>query len=404
MSVRRRAGALDTLVGQAIDALLQHRLRTTLAAVGLVCGVAGVVASFAITEGARQAALREFGALGATNVFIRDTGDAGLAPVLTDRDIARVRATVPAIEAGAATRLTATEASWRGGHAPVSLAGVTAEWPRLVGASPRLGRWWPATDAPTTRRVAVVGSEVSAELFGAQPAIGERVLCAGEWYTVIGILPPRAVASRASLFDLDHAIIVPFDAMDSTQGRGDGPGRARELAFQLSDAGDVERAVPVMASLIARQYGPTSPVTLVVPRELLRARLAARRTSAWVLLGVGGLSLLISGIGIMNIMLASVTERAHEIGVRRAVGARRPDIVAQFACEAAVLCLAGGMAGVPVGSALAWGLSWAGGWPCSITLTAVAVSLGAATATGLTFGIYPARVAARVNPIDALRL
>jgi putative ABC transport system permease protein len=158
-----------------------------------------------------------------------------------------------------------------------------------------------------------------------------------------------------------------------------------------------------VADLMNRLRGGDADVAVVVPRELLRARLRAQRSFNAVVIGIGLLALLISGVGIMNIMLASVTERTPEIGVRRAFGARREEIVAQFACESALLCIIGGFAGLPLGVAFTGAVALFAGWPVTFTAGSALLAVMLAAATGLAFGIYPAWVAARVQPIDALR-
>ena len=400
MTTPRGFGTIDGLVRQAAHSLLQHRLRASLSALGLVCGVATVITAMAIADGAQRAALDEFGALGTTNVFVRQT-DGAAAPTLAERDLAVIRGAVPGVAFAAATRLARTEASTGQRHVATSLAGVTSEWPHLSGVSVAEGHWWTDDVSHATRRVAVLGAAITRELFGGASPLGERVQCGGAWYLVVGTLAARGTSGRTALFDTDHAVLVPFLAMDTSQGVGDSADRARELAFQMRAADAVDAAAPVIAAAIARQHGDTPGIELVVPRELLRARLRTQRTTQWLLMAVGGMALFISGIGIMNIMLASITERTHEIGVRRTVGARRPDIVAQFACEAALLCLTGGAAGVPIGALLSVAIAFGAGWPVAVSAGSVALAL--ATATGLAFGIYPARVAARISPIDALR-
>jgi putative ABC transport system permease protein len=188
----------------------------------------------------------------------------------------------------------------------------------------------------------------------------------------------------------------------AAQGLDDAAGRARELIVQVSSAESVTPAAAIIESAMARLHSAGS-YQILVPQELLRARIAARRTANWLLFAIGAIALGISGVGIMNIMLANVIERTPEIGVRRAFGARRPDILAQFAMESALLCAAGGVIGVPLGAVAAVIAARLGGWPVSLSATSVVMSLALATAVGLGFGLYPARRAAAIQPVDALR-
>lgn len=393
------------MVAQAAQALLQHRVRAALSGAGLVFGVASVMASFAIADGARIAAIEEFGALGVNNVLIRDRSTGGEAPVLRRADAAPITAIAPGVVRTAATRLSDVTAGIddrRVGDAV--LAGVTEDWPTITGAGLSQGRWPTAAESAGARRVAVIGADLGRQLFGAASPIGGRIVAGASWYEVIGVVAPRAAArSSIALFNIDRAVVVPFAAMDSTQGRGDTVESARELIIEVGDADDVDRAASIAASVMARSHPGADGYAVLVPKELLRARLAARRAANALLFAIGGIALLISGVGIMNIMLANVIERTPEIGVRRAFGARKPDILAQFAIESALLCAVGGTVGVPLGALMAAGAAWAGGWPISISPVSVLLALGLATAVGVGFGLYPARRAAAIQPVDALR-
>lgn len=286
------------------------------------------------------------------------------------------------------------------------LAGVTSAWRAVAEPDLGTGRWWSADDVRMHRRLAVIGGALAADLFAGADPIGARVSAGDTWYYIVGTLRPRASgASRGPIhsLDTDRALIVPLTAMDVSLGEGDAPDRVGEIGIRVKGADEVERAAQIVTAILERRHRDPSRYEVVVPRELLRARLRARRAFNVVLGGVGALALVISGVGIMNIMLASVSERTQEIGVRRAFGARRSAVIAQFAIEAVVLCAAGGVAGVPLGAVLSAVVAVAAGWPVSLSPWTVLLALGLATVVGLLFGIYPARVAANIEPVDALR-
>ena len=403
---------IHDLIGEAIAALVAHRLRATLSIVGIVVGVATVVTAIAIGQGARDAAIAEIGALGIDNVFVRSiapTPDGerkpAPAPVLTLSDARILAATAPDIVGWAATRTWRGPATGRQGPAPATLAGVTASWAAIGRPSLAAGRWFKETDARERRRVAVIGASLARRLFGTADPLGARVTMGGSWFVVVGRLAARARGTRSTLqpIDPDDTLFVPFESMDVSLGAGDQPDRVEEIGLALADADAVQRAVPVLPMVLRRRHIDPTRYDIVVPRELLNARLRAQRTFNTVLLAIGTLALVISGVGIMNIMLASVAERRQEIGVRRAFGARRREVIAQFALEAALLCAAGGLAGVPLGWVFAAAVAWLAGWPTAVSAASVALALVLATGVGLVFGVYPARVAASIDPAEALR-
>jgi putative ABC transport system permease protein len=401
------------VMAEAIAALLAHRLRTLLSGLGMVFGIATVVTALAIGEGARRSALEEIGALGINNVFLRSVPTSvsavrqarTAAPVLSLDDVRAIAKTLQTSRV-AATRVAATQATVGQRHAAGSLVGATVSWPEVVGVGLASGRWLTSDDEEAKRRVAIVGPSVARELFGAVDPIGSRVFASGNWYYVVGRMQARVnTASNPAIqgIDTDRSILVPLTTMDVSLGEGDATDRVQEIGVRLSGSSEVERASSVIGAVAARRHAGNHAYELVVPRELLRARLRAQRTFDVVLVGIGILALVISGIGIMNIMLASVVERTQEIGLRRAVGAKRSDIVAQFGIEAAVLCIVGGAVGVPLGAGLSGIVAVAAGWPVSVSPGAVLLALTLAGSVGIAFGVYPARLAARIEPVDALR-
>ena len=405
---------LQDVVGEATAALTAHRLRATLSSIGIVFGVATVVAAVAIAEGARRKATDEIGALGIDNVFVRAVVPASDAPVdaarpapaLTLADARALGDAVPALAAVAAVRATRIDVVAAGGARPTPLVGVTASWRRIGEPALTAGRFITDADVRERSRVAVVGAD-TARLLSPGAILGARIRVAGDWYRVVGVIGTDAAPARRPSpiqpLDVARTIFVPVSAMDLSLGRGDAIERVSEIALRAGDPGAVANVAAIARALMRRRHPEPGAWELVVPRELLAARLRAERTFDAVLLGIGSLALLIGGVGIMNIMLASVVERTQEIGVRRALGATRRDVVCQFAAEAAALCLAGGAAGVPVGAALAALVAWLAAWPVAVSPAAVALALALSTLVGLIFGVYPARLAASIEPIDALR-
>ncbi|MCC6990664.1 MAG: ABC transporter permease [Acidobacteria bacterium] len=376
-----------------------------------MCGIATVVVAMAIGEGARRQAVAEIGALGIDNVYVRavrvETGRAGgapPAPALTRRHAAAIAQRTRAVAMVAATRSARAEADGGRARVTVPVLGVAPGWPAVVNLELGAGRWPADRDDRARHRVAVLGGRLARSLFPDQSAVGQTVRVQGDWYSVIGIIGQAGGQRRASALqrvDLDTAILVPLSAMDLPLGAGDAGDRVDEIAIRARGPAEAAQAARTVDGVLADL--PREAYEVVRPRELLRARLRTQRTFDAVLLAIGGLALLISGVGIMNIMLAAVAERTHEIGVRRAYGARRRDVVVQFATEAALLCLAGGVVGVPVGIVLGVAVAWLAGWPVAISAWSVAVALALAIGVGLVAGIQPARLAAGLDPVAALR-
>jgi len=407
---------LGDLFDQSRHGLLAHRLRATLASIGIVCGVATVMTAFAIGEGARHAAIEAIGTLGIDNVFIRTVRPDGgprtsrrpAAPILTVADARVIADSSPAIVTGGALRSISGEIRAGARRASARIAGTTVSWREIVEARVMIGRWLVDRDLRSRRRVVVLASGLAGALFPAGDGLAQRVLIAGEWHRVVGILAdPERPASRRPAperADLSGMAFVPLTALDAKLGDGDSLDRVEEIALRAREAGSVDTAAEVAVVILRRRHPHAAAAyEVVVPRHLLRARLRAQRTFNAVLLAIGALALLISGVGIMNIMLASVAERTGEIGVRRALGARRGDITAQFALEAGLLCVAGGIGGVLLGLIFALLVAVTAGWPVVVSARAVALAVALAGAVGLGFGIYPAVVAARLAPAAVLR-
>jgi putative ABC transport system permease protein len=397
------------LVREAWDSLVAHRLRTLLAILGIVAGVGTIVAALAITGGARQQALADIGALGIDNLLIRAVPDTAAharprAPALTLDDAAAVavrfpRATVSALRPVRDTAVVSDVA------VAITVAGVTSEWRQTARLALTEGRWFDADSA--SARTAVMNQTLARIVFHGEAPIGQQVLAAGEWRTVVGVLADgtdRRASHSIQGLDLDRTIFVPIGSLDVPLGDGDAGDAVDQIVMRMPAGTDVARSAPAVTALLAaRHIDDQAAFEVVIPQELLRTRLRAQRGFHALLFSIGGLALLISGVGIMNIMVASVTERAAEIGVRRAFGARRSNVVLQFAAEAALLSAAGGLMGVTLGMIAVAAVAQVAGWPVAVSPEGLIASLGLALGVGLAAGAYPAHLAATLPPTEALR-
>jgi putative ABC transport system permease protein len=396
----------------AVDGLLRHRLRAALSVAGIVVGIASVVAMMAIVDGARADALRRLEHLGVHTIIVRHVDDIRFGPGASQRglslgDLDRLARLTPGVEASAALVERTLPVSTRRTSQRRPVLGVTGDFFKVVDAplDPLVGgRGLGALDGTRRLRVAVLGGAYAGDAFGA-PLPGQSELrLASDSYTLVGVLRSRGLAADASAGDdLDRSLIVPLSTL---RGQGDlQTTRVDEIRLRMRDAEAVTAAIPrVRETLLAAGHRRgLANFTLVVPLELLEARLRAQRGYAIVLAVVAGLALLTGALGVTNVMLTSAIERAAEIGLRRAVGARRLDIGAQFLVESALLTAAGGVVGAVLGAAGVVALRATTAVPAAVSLRGLAIAIVVTAATGLACGVSPARRAARREPVEALR-
>ena len=386
-----------------------HKLRSTLSTLGVVFGVAAVIAMLSVGEGARREILKEVGRLGVTRVSVRagslspeteHEANAKQSPGLTLGDAEAIAAICPTVVSLAPVRQRSEQISLEGRRAEAVLLATTPSFVRTEELDISAGRFVADVDVKDAKRVIVLGHELAEALFPYHEPLGSRVQVFGDWYTVVGRLANREISRRGSRLsgrNLNRIAFVPLSAIPEPSGRLD------EIAIRLGEAYEVRESARLIESVIERRHRGAKDFELVVPQELIAGYERTRFQFNVVVGAVAAISLVVGGIGIMNIMLANVTERIREIGIRRSLGANRADIVWQFLTEALMLTGMGGLLGVVLGAIGAIAVSSYASWPTALSFGAVLLALALAIGIGVSFGIYPAVQAAHQNPVEALR-
>jgi putative ABC transport system permease protein len=398
------------LLRLGVRSLMVHKLRSVLSILGVVFGVAAVTAVSAVGEGARREAVAQIGSLGIDTVTVRARPPAGSAPGapaagrLRLRDAEAVRAVVPNLIAAAPVREASLAADAGGRAADAGVVGTTAAYREAARLRLSAGRFLTDLDLDDGKRVAVLGATVATALFPFEAPVGQRLTLGGDWYDVVGVVEGRAaVRGRPGPIrtrDVNRAVFVPLPALDrGGDTRADG---IDEIVLRIDDAERVAASAEVARRVVQRSTGGSS-FDVIVPREILRQKERTQRIFNVVTGAIAAISLLVGGIGIMNIMLASVAERTREVGIRRAVGAARRDIAAQFLVESSLLTSAGGVIGAVLGVVGSLAIQSLAGWPTALSPGMLLAGLLVALAVGIGFGFYPAWHAAHLEPMEALR-
>ena len=403
-------------LGAAADSLTQHKLRTGLTMLGMMFGVGAVIAMLSIGAGAERRALSLIDKLGMRNVVVRAKSYEAdeLAEIrkkslgLSLRDVGAIEEAVPGV-AYVAPRLIVEpyKVLAAGAKSDSAAHGVSRHYADLVNLELAEGRYLDALDESRHEQVAVIGAATRRDLFGATAAVGQHIKVDDLWLEVVGVLASDAVGAASvegvAVASSARAIHIPFTTALRKLDRDPLRSPLDELVIRLAPGAQAHEVATLTEGLLDRLHGGASDYEIVVPEALLAQSRETQRLFNVVMGCIAGISLLVGGIGIMNIMLASVLEQTREIGIRRAVGARRRDVRLQFLLTAFGLSLLGGAAGVVLGVAIAQIVAVYAGWPTVVTAYAIALLTGVSVSVGLGSGLYPAMRAARLSPIDALR-
>ena len=399
----------------AIAALKVNALRSFLAMLGVIIGVASVIVMVSVATGAGQAIEARIKALG-TNVLVvmpgsytsggRRSGE-GTALALSENDLAAIRASVPGITAAAgmvsgSAPVVVGNANWT-----TSVNGVNEDFLEVRDWPVAEGRSFTEAELRAGAKVVILGATTARELFGANPAVGEQIRIKNVPFNVIGVLSVKGQSGWGT--DQDDTALVPLSTARRRLFGAEQtvPDNLRQIMVEIASAEGMGDAQEEIENLLRerRHVRAGSPDDFQVRNmaEFIRTRSETQSILSVLLGATAAISLVVGGIGIMNIMLVSVTERTREIGLRMAVGARRRDILSQFLIEAVTLCVTGGLIGLTIGGGAALAMSIWGNWPIALSPNLVVIALVSAGLVGVFFGYYPARRASLMNPIDALR-
>jgi putative ABC transport system permease protein len=409
--VGRRSGLRFTQsIPSALEALRANKGRAILTTLGIVIGVAAVIAIVALGQGSSASVTSSLAGLG-TNVLtlspasFRSGGvasGAGTASSLKLEDADAIQRSVNGIAAlspivQGSAQIIAGNQNWQ-----TRVQGVRPSYQQIGNWQVQAGGFFTEDDDVGARNVAVLGQTVATNLF-ARPdaAVGQYVLVRNVPCIVVGVLAPKGTGFGG---DQDDVVFVPFN---TARIRLFGSTALNSISIQATDADQLPKITADVTQLMRQRHrlqpGQADDFTIRNNNNLVETVTSITQTMTLLLGGVAAVSLVVGGIGIMNIMLVSVTERTREIGIRMAIGARGGDVLAQFLVEAVALSMIGGAIGIVIGIAVAYGAKWIFGWAISVPIWSIALAFGFSAMVGIFFGIYPARKASKLDPIEALR-
>ena len=425
---------LNRTVRLGFRSLWLHRLRSLLTVLGIVFGVSSVIAMLAVGEGASYEAQEQIRRLGSNNIIIRSVKPPEEQKASTDRsyvleygltykDIARIRATIPGVTIVMPARVIRTYIWNIGRRVDCDVVGTVSWYPEMHSHRVAEGRFFTENEMEENANVCVLGAGMSEQLFPLESPLGQCVRIGGDYYRVVGIMDPESakgdsgatpdnLAGNGAPQGAAYRMYIPLTSAKTRFGelllkRRSGSFEAEkvelhEAIVKVKRQEDVMDTANVVAGLLAFER-KKKDYDIVVPLELLRQAERTKQIFNIVLGSIAAISLLVGGIGIMNIMLASVTERTREIGIRRALGAKRRDIVIQFLVETVILSGAGGVIGVALGIAVPFAIHYFANMVTIITPWSPFIAFSISGLVGIIFGLYPALRAANMDPVEALR-
>jgi putative ABC transport system permease protein len=400
-----------------LSSLVAHKLRSLLTMLGMIFGVGAVVAMLSITAGAQKEMMSFIDQLGVNNIIVeaREAVDRNelqtvraISPGLTFRDFRAISENIQGLVAiTPRKRFKPQKVLPKTNQEPPMLIGVLPNFVEINSLRLVTGRFFTEDENKASVPVCVLGESAKVNLLGFDDGIGKYVKVNDVWLQVIGVLTPQATGDTdmEGAMNRNNLVIAPLNTVmrrfeDNTSYLKD---EIDGIYMKVSPTTDSIETSNVVRAILSATHKDAGDFTVIVPAGLLEERRRTQFIFNIVMICIAGISLLVGGIGIMNIMLATVLERTREIGIRRAIGARQGDIVRQFLTEAVLISIVGGLIGILFGFTLSRVIASAAGWSTVVTTSSIAVAFGVSVFIGLLFGIYPAVQAAKLDPIEAIR-
>lgn len=432
----------------AVEAIISNKMRSLLTMLGIIFGVASVIAMLAIGKGAEQEVLEQIKLLGANNVIIKpvveqqegmvsEEEDASKAekkpfsPGLTMADAESIASIVPGVHSVSPEVIVETQAVRAGLRRSTKLVGVDGNYFDNSGFNLADGAWFTEAHLSKAAPVAIIGHRVKTRFFTREEPIGKRIKCGNLWLTVVGVLEEKALSDNSieslGIRDYNYDIYTPLNTVllrfedrarvskqdvetansqmgqNNQQPQNVNYHQVDQLVVRVDQSEQVQPVAEVVSRMLKRRHYGVVDYEVIVPEQLLQQERRTQTIFNIVLAAIASISLIVGGIGIMNIMLASVLERTREIGVRRSLGATRRDVILQFLIEAITISFTGGILGVILGILISYGIELSTGIQTIVSVIAILLAFIVSVSVGLVFGLIPAKRAAEHDPVVALR-
>ncbi len=406
----------ENLTNAALS-LIDHKLRSFLTMLGIIFGTASVITMVSIGEGAKLQAIAKYKDLGISNIIIRDKDltEAELEQMrmkfsqgLSFKDAQVIKEIVPGVVEVAPQSEKKIDARYGDKSSKATLIGITPSIIQILNYQIGSGIFINNDHYDRQLKVCFLGASVSRELFGYEQPVGQQIKLDDQWFEVVGVMQTKSLFTETvgelASRDLNNDIYIPLTTFNKRIPKENRfTSEIKQLTIKLENSDQLVQSAAIMRSILNRHHFNNNDFSIIIPYELIKQEEKETRIYNLLLASIAAISLIVGGIGIMNIMLASVLERTSEIGIRRAIGGRKIDIMNQFVTEAVVLSVTGGLIGVLLGITLSIVISLATAVHTSLTLYSIFIAFGFSVLVGITFGYLPAQKAAELKPIESIR-